>query len=192
MANSDADKLDAAVARIEAVILTECPQPSPKLEQALELLRTRLNPVLKPLRPPPLNRPNKEWVDALRKQAQRDLDAAMLLGSKDHAGACTMLLQMTFEKLAKAALAKTEPHGFRAHRRSHAVASKFLQTLHRVVDTKWRSPLRLAKSITNAHPALAKDGPHLEYPWEGAESAATRRPSRDRENSFHTVRRPDH
>ena len=45
------------------------------------------------------------WRDALRAQARSDLGASDVLGSADaHASQTTMLLQMAWEKLAKAAL----------------------------------------------------------------------------------------
>jgi hypothetical protein len=33
--------------------------------------------------------------------------------------------------------------------------------------------LSWVEALTDAHPALAKDGPHLEYPWEAADRVCT-------------------
>jgi len=77
-----------------------------------------------------------------------------------------MLLQMTFEKFAKAAQAKRDPQQFKAKRFSHAVATTVIGAMVRKLGSRWKDPARLALRITAAHPSVTKKGPHLEYPWE--------------------------
>lgn len=145
--------------------------------QLLTKLRGRLDPLLIKSRPPSLNRPADEWVTALLKQAGNDLHAAETLDLNLQAPTVAMLLQMAFEKMAKAYLAQTDWQAFAAHRRSHAVAKRLTQVLKR--DPRLASKLRprvgphsnkvlsWIEGLTAAHPALSKNGPHLEYPWEG-------------------------
>ncbi|WP_052557105.1 hypothetical protein [Enhygromyxa salina] len=168
------------VARIEAVLeeLDELHQglarPHVRESQLLEKLRNRLEPLLEEHRPPPLDRGADEWVTELLATARYDLQAAQTLAASkgDHAPTVAMLLQMVFEKLAKAYLARTDWPAFVKHRRSHAVAKRFAQflklnwQLRPNVGPHSSKVLGWVVRLTEAHPALAKNGPHLEYPWE--------------------------
>lgn len=88
-----------------------------------------------------------------------------------------MLLQMYFEKLAKAALARTDIHCFNAYRTSHVAASRLISTIKNhgkyvKLHYAWKDILPLIQELERAHPALAKRGPHLEYPWESGDQVA--------------------
>jgi hypothetical protein len=114
----------------------------------------------------------KLWSVALLEQARQDLMAAEILAT-NRGSACViaMLLQMYFEKLAKAALARTDINCFKAYRTSHVAASRLISTLKnhgRYVELHyaWKDILPLIQNLERAHPAIAKRGPHLEYPWE--------------------------
>jgi DNA repair exonuclease SbcCD ATPase subunit len=153
--------------------------------QLHEKLRKRLDPVLASVSPPAVRLDSNAWADALRDAARRDLAAAKTLAASmdEHAGAVAMLLQMVFEKLAKAYLARTEWNAFVKHRRSHAAAYLFTQALKRnrerlpKVGARSRDVLPWVEELTRAHPAIAKNGPHLEYPWEQGGRVCS--PSRD-------------
>jgi hypothetical protein len=153
--------------------------------QILEKLRNRLEPILAKHRPPRVDRSANEWVAALLDAARRDLTAvqALAINMDEHAATVAMLLQMVLEKLAKAYLARTDWNAFIAHRRSHAVANHFTQFLkhnHKylpAIGPERNKVLAWAEALTRAHPAIAKNGPHLEYPWEHDNQVCT--PSRD-------------
>lgn len=158
--------------------------------QLEEKLRKRLKPVLDRVRPPPLNAGAQAWRAQLLDMAQRDLRAAQVLvrDMDKHAATMAMLLQMVFEKLAKAHLAQTDWSAFVAHRHSHAVANKFAhflkgnRNLLPKVGPHSDKVLLWVTALTSAHPAIAKNGPHLEYPWERVDDDEGHRvcsPSRD-------------
>lgn len=121
---------------------------------------------------PPISLSGRLWSDALLAQAREDLEAAEAIAvARGPASVLAMLMQMVFEKLAKAALARTDIHCFVAHRTSHAAASKLLATIkthseYTDLRHKWKDVLPMIQALERAHPALAKGGPHLEYPWE--------------------------
>jgi hypothetical protein len=122
---------------------------------------------------PPLHLSARLWSDALLAQADADLRAAEALADAKlrPASVLCMLLQMVFEKLAKAALARADIPCFIAHRTSHVAASRLLSTIKNHRDYiglryAWKDVLPLVQALERAHPAVAKGGPHLEYPWE--------------------------
>ncbi|WP_437630702.1 hypothetical protein [Sorangium sp. So ce854] len=120
----------------------------------------------------PITLSERLWSDALLAQARDDLRAAeVVAGAKGPPSALAMLLQMVFEKLAKAALARTDKPCFIANRTSHAAASRLISTIknhneYLKLRYEWKDVLSMVQSLERAHPALAKGGPHLEYPWE--------------------------
>ncbi|AGP41864.1 hypothetical protein [Sorangium cellulosum] len=124
---------------------------------------------------PPIKLSARLWSDALLRQADADLHAAEALAREGgSASVLCMLLQMVFEKLAKAALARFDAQCFIAFRVSHAAASRLVSTIKNhgaFVDLryKWRDVLPLVQALERAHPALARGGPHLEYPWEAGD-----------------------
>ncbi|KYF80577.1 hypothetical protein BE17_52575 [Sorangium cellulosum] len=121
---------------------------------------------------PPIKLSATLWSDALLRQADADLRAAEVLAREGGPpSVLCMLLQMVFEKLAKAALARFDVQCFVAFRVSHAAASRLVSTIKThaaFVDLryKWKDVLPLVQALERAHPALARGGPHLEYPWE--------------------------
>ncbi|MFS8068701.1 MAG: hypothetical protein ACMG6S_20265 [Byssovorax sp.] len=115
------------------------------------------------------------WSDALLAQARDDLRAAEVVAeAKGPPSVLAMLLQMVFEKLAKAALARTDRPCFIANRTSHAAASRLVSAIkshneYLHLRYAWKDVLPMVQALERAHPALAKGGPHLEYPWETAD-----------------------
>ncbi len=87
-------------------------------------------------------------------------------------------LQMATEKLAKAYLL-AGPTDIQTVRTTHSAFTKYLQALSRnkrlqnalgMLDTQLRAHIKqllpLAYEIERLAPALARDGPNPEYPWE--------------------------
>lgn len=138
-------------------------------EQVMQLLEERI---------PQLQLEERDWSVALLETARADLQAAETLasqGCQDCPAVLCMLLQMVFEKLAKAALARVDVQRFRALRRSHAVVSRFIDILKRErvyqdLHYRWKDVFPVIRMLERAHPAIAKKGPHLEYPFETAVS----------------------
>lgn len=127
-----------------------------------------------------LKRPVEEWSTGLLAVASEDLGAArVLLAAGEHPAVWCMLLQMAFEKIAKAAIARSDEQCFRKVRLSHSVLSRFFAILDRQLSAIEfpRHEFKIAKStllsIERAHPALARGGPHLEYPWEDEQGVYT-------------------
>lgn len=118
------------------------------------------------------------WRDAFLLQAGSDFDAALLLADHErHASQGTMLLQMAWEKLAKAAL--VGGGGWSPARKTHAVAAKFASALKKapraaqvfgLTNAQWAARLIWLQSELEAletlTPAVAAGGPNAEYPWE--------------------------
>ncbi len=136
----------------------------------------------------------REHADAYLAQAREDLIGAKALV---HAGTVNpslvapsvlaMLLQMTFEKLAKAALLRNGSMTVDAARATHSAASGLVSRLrrHRRLlvplggDIVWRDVLAIVPELERAHPQLAgPGGAQLEYPWEGS-NGEIRWPARD-------------
>ena len=86
-----------------------------------------------------------------------------------------MLVQMVFEKFAKAALLRQQAVTTDWARRSHGSASRLLLVLRRQRGLfeplggpqVWGDVLSVVDALERAHPQLASpQGPQLEYPWE--------------------------
>lgn len=137
---------------------------------------------------------NHAWVDSFRGQAAADLAAAHALSHDvltiQRASVVAMLLQMAFEKFAKAVLV----HSGSAPRsvQSHAVMNPFVVVLRRMLQEPLRDAflkaepaLRLLESL---QPAVANprtlrtsrgyEVEQLEYPWEDS-GGSVRFPARD-------------
>lgn len=134
-------------------------------------------------RPARLVRSSEEWVRALLAQARADLRAAKRIagepfdgdGNRDLVPVFAMLLQMVFEKVGKAAIAKSHFVEFEAVRFSHKTASRMFKVLKNsraIWHGKRRTIVKEAIDLEATHPALAKNGPHLEYPWENNQKVA--------------------
>lgn len=118
----------------------------------------------------------RRWADAYLAQARADLRAAALTtGAVPSVFA--MLLQMTFEKLAKAALLRTGQFDVARATRSHRASSLMVQAMRRyrgLLDPlggpwPWHKVLNAVVELESAHPQLSRSGPCLEYPWQQAE-----------------------
>jgi HEPN domain-containing protein len=128
-----------------------------------------------------------DWADPFREQAEEDLRAAQASYTHGCESAFCMLLQMVFEKLAKAAIARRgtdPPH-------SHQVASRLLLLLARTpggpqLPRYGDRVLSAIKELEDAHPSVVRNAmrnfgvaqyPQLEYPWENPHTGAVEWPS---------------
>lgn len=115
------------------------------------------------------------WSAAYRAQAAADLAAAVALAQAAvSASATAMLLQMSFEKLAKAGLLRQGAVSVAWARSHHASASRMVAVLRlqrRALDVlggpwRWMAILQFIEALERAHPQTAGGGqPQLEYPW---------------------------
>lgn len=136
----------------------------------------------------------RDHADAYLAQASEDLVAAkalVLAATKDPGllapSVLAMLLQMTFEKLAKAALLRNGSTTVEAARATHKAASRLVSILRRNRgllhplggDVVWQDVLTTVPELERAHPQLAEPtAPRLEYPWED-NNGTVRWPARD-------------
>lgn len=142
-----------------------------------------LQKLVEQLAPPnvTLVRSGSDWSLAFLRQAKADLDAAKAIvvdANVMRSAVVAMLLQMVFEKIAKAWLARTDfPFFAKNALRSHNAAEKMTLALRRraiskerqfkvFASPKWVKALVAVGALEAAHPTNAKSGPHLEYPWE--------------------------
>ena len=117
----------------------------------------------------------REWADAFVAQASEDLVAAQAAYDAGAFSTFCMLMQMVFEKLAKAAFArKGEPV---AHR--HQIAARLVAILRRTPGAAGiliggGRTLAAVEELESAHPSVVSDAikrqgalqyPQLEYPW---------------------------
>ncbi len=115
---------------------------------------------------------NREWAAGYLAQARADLAAAKAVAMPTSVFA--MLLQMAFEKFAKAALPRTGAMALRPAISSHRAASTMVAVLKRqrgliapIGNTYlWEGALNAVEALERAHPSIAAGGPQLEYPWE--------------------------
>jgi hypothetical protein len=128
---------------------------------------------------------SRDWADAYLAQARADLEAVHLLGGRAPS-VTAMLLQMVFEKFAKAALLRSSAVSLEWARTTHAAASRMLLVMQRQRGLLapmggpqvWQDVLSTVVSLERAHPQLAQGGPQLEYPWE-TPAGAIQWPARD-------------
>lgn len=118
----------------------------------------------------------RAWADAYLAQARADLGAAMLVGAGEPS-VFAMLMQMAFEKLAKAALLRSGTMTVDAARSNHRAAARMVATMRRQRrllaplggPERWREAFEVVEALERAQPQIAKasgGGPQLEYPWE--------------------------
>lgn len=128
----------------------------------------------------------RDWADGYLAQARADLKGAQAVGTASPS-TLAMLLQMVFEKFAKAALLRTGAVTLDWARGSHQAASRMVQTLRRqrrflesIGGPKvWEDVLCVVGRLEKAHPQIApREGPQLEYPWVDAHDEI-RWPARD-------------
>jgi len=129
---------------------------------------------------------DREWADAYLAQARADLEGGDAIGGIEPS-TFAMLLQMVFEKLAKAALVRQGAVSLAWARGNHAAASRMVKAMRLqqgllapMGSTKnWHDVLWAIEALDQAHPQIAANGrPQLEYPWE-SRSGAIRWPARD-------------
>ncbi len=128
----------------------------------------------------------RDWSDPFLEQAREDLRAAWSVANAPHASASTlcMLLQMVFEKLAKAAYARSG----KVVPRTHQAASHLFVLLGRHpagMSILQANPQvrQFVAELEAAHPSVAarqsQTWPQLEYPWEDVSAGVVRWPARD-------------
>jgi hypothetical protein len=119
------------------------------------------------------------WKDAFRMQAASDFEVFEQLHGEDLSHCHSLhYLQMSTEKLAKAvALAGGQP--IQMVNRSHRAFTRFLQSTKRnhalqrrlgikssALKARIEAFLPTVDLIERLAPALSRDGPNAEYPWE--------------------------
>ncbi len=130
----------------------------------------------------------RDWADPFLEQAREDLRAAEVAYTARCESTFCMLLQMTYEKLAKAAFARkgNQPT------RSHDGASRLLLLLGKhpagpMLPGYQGRVLDAVRELENAQPAIVShamrvyavpQSPQLEYPWENPGSRAVEWPAR--------------
>jgi len=134
---------------------------------------------------------DRDWAKGFLEQARAELEIAeSLVRSREglttrRAAVLAMLLQMAFEKFAKAALLRSGEVTYLAVRQSHKASSRMIATMrrHRRLapiggPNPWEKAFEVVEGLERAHPSLTQGGPQLEYPWQDA-SGAVRWPARD-------------
>lgn len=120
---------------------------------------------------------DREWGDAFLAQARADLEAANAVAASGvAASSLAMLLQMVFEKLAKAALLHTRSVALEDVTSTHNTARRVLLVLRRERRRfeplggarAWGDVIWIIEELERAHPQIArgKTDAKLEYPWE--------------------------
>lgn len=129
----------------------------------------------------------RDWADPFLAQAREDLAAAQAAYEAGAPSTYCMLMQMVFEKLAKAAFARAGG----PVPRQHQVATRLVQVLRRApgggaVAIGGARALQAVQELEAAHPAVVADAirrgtspqyPQLEYPWENPGSGAIEWPA---------------
>ncbi len=129
-------------------------------------------------------RRHRAWSDPFLEQAREDLRAAWSVSSEVSPSTLCMLLQMVFEKLAKAAYARS---GYVVPRTHKAATHLFTVLLRHPAGTAilQASPhvQQFVMELEAAQPALAgqqpQPCPQLEYPWEDPARNTVHYPARD-------------
>lgn len=126
----------------------------------------------------------REWSRAFLEQAKSDLKAAnSLAASTEYASQTTMLLQMAWEKLAKAALVLSG--SWDPMRRKHDVAARFISVLKRMPQAQavlFAGPSAQFRArmvslqddllaLEKLTPALSQGGINAEYPWRQTDAS---------------------
>lgn len=119
----------------------------------------------------------RDWADGYLEQARADLDAVRVLVAHPihvaRASVLAMLLQMAFEKFAKAALLRSSAISIEAAQSSHKGASAMVCAMR--VQRKliasiggpfaWAAAFEVVEALERAQPSIAKGNAQLEYPW---------------------------
>jgi len=124
---------------------------------------------------------DRDWAFGFLEQARADLAAVRVLISHQafttgRASVFAMLLQMAFEKFAKAALLRSGAITYAAARSSHKAASTMIAAM-RLQKTLiapiggplvWSAAFEAVETLERAQPSMAQGAAQLEYPWETA------------------------
>lgn len=138
----------------------------------------------------------RDWAVPFLAQAAADLAAARAcIGANGCSSTFCMLLQMTFEKLGKAAIARRTPlsAGLQEPPHNHQTASHLLDLLLRSPGGAAVAPSASVRAavvdLENAHPDVAKPNanlqppkpqwPQLEFPWSDPLSGIVKSPTTD-------------
>lgn len=124
------------------------------------------------------------WAEPFLNQAREDLRAAWTIDRSEAASTFCMLMQMVFEKLAKAAYARSGNHIPRSHRiSSHLLLVLKRHPAGREIPQANAQVLGFIVELELAHPSSARlqpqPFPQLEYPWEDPEAGKILYPARD-------------
>lgn len=128
----------------------------------------------------------RDWADAYLAQARADLVGAGAVNGTE-ASVFAMLMQMVFEKFAKAALLRSGIMSVADATGTHVAASRMVAVMRRNRKTldvpggavTWSKAFELVEALERAQPQVARragGGPQLEYPW--AEESEIRWPAR--------------
>jgi hypothetical protein len=117
----------------------------------------------------------RDWADAYLAQARSDLAGARLAGTGEPS-VFAMLMQMVFEKFAKAALLRSGAVTLASAKTSHKAASRMVAPMGG--PHVWHAAFEVVEALERAHPSVARGAPQLEYPWEAADGGV-RWPARD-------------
>ncbi|MFI5297488.1 MAG: hypothetical protein ACHREM_05265 [Polyangiales bacterium] len=117
----------------------------------------------------------RDWADAYLAQARDDLAGARLVGVSVPS-VFAMLMQMTFEKFAKAALLRSGGTTLVAATTSHKAASRLVAAMRLQKGLLspiggphvWHAAFEAIEALERAHPAIARGTAQLEYPWESS------------------------
>ena len=122
----------------------------------------------------------RDWAEGFLAHARADLEAARVLITQNAitasgASVFSMLLQMAFEKFAKAALLRSGAIAYRGAKSSHKGASTMVAAMRLQKNLiapiggphAWTAAFEVIEALERAQPSLAKahGGPQLEYPW---------------------------
>jgi hypothetical protein len=122
----------------------------------------------------------RDWAEGFLAQARADLEAARVLITQNAitasgASVFSMLLQMAFEKFAKAALLRSGAIAYSGAKSSHKGASTMVAAMRLQKNLiapiggphVWTAAFEVIEALERAQPSLAKahGGPQLEYPW---------------------------
>lgn len=124
---------------------------------------------------------DRDWALGFLEQARADLAAVRVLSSRnafttEQASVLAMLLQMAFEKFAKAALLRSGAITYTAARSSHKAASTMIAAmrLQKALIAPiggplvWSAAFEVVETLERAQPSMAQGKAQLEYPWETA------------------------
>ncbi len=126
----------------------------------------------------------RDWSDPFLEQAREDLKAAWAIPAEASPSTLCMLLQMVFEKLAKAAYARS---GYAVPRTHQAATHLFAVLLRHPAGAAilQASPnvQQFVMELEAAQPSVAsrqpQPCPQLEYPWEDPVNSTVHYPARD-------------